>query len=198
MIAIVALAFAGRAYQREGDEAPRVRAPEIAAVETQPSPSRAAAAAPALPPIRGLPPEPVEPRAQAGAEPSTPSLGASGPPQERTAAAKQKDFAAREKLKAREKAAPKEVAAVAREEPRPAPAPEAGASSAPVMVSLAVSPWGEVHVDGKMHGVSPPLQQLELAPGRHRIEIKNSAAQPHVVTVNAKPGERIRIKHKFE
>ena len=66
------------------------------------------------------------------------------------------------------------------------------------MVSLAVAPWGEVHVDGKMHGVSPPLQELELSPGRHRIEIKNSASQPHVVTVNAKSGERIRIKHKFD
>jgi hypothetical protein len=46
--------------------------------------------------------------------------------------------------------------------------------------------------------VSPPLQELELAPGRHRIEIKNTAGQPHVVTVTAKAGERIRIKHKFD
>jgi len=64
-------------------------------------------------------------------------------------------------------------------------------------VSFAISPWGEVYVDGKMAGVSPPLQDVELPPGRHRIELRNSASQPHVVTVTAKPGERIRIKHKF-
>ena len=33
--------------------------------------------------------------------------------------------------------------------------------------------------------------------GRHRIEVRNSGAPTHVVNVNAKPGERLRIKHKF-
>jgi serine/threonine-protein kinase len=64
-------------------------------------------------------------------------------------------------------------------------------------VSFAISPWGEVYVDGKMHGVSPPLQEVSLAPGRHRIELRNSGLPSHVVTVTAKPGERLRIKHKF-
>jgi hypothetical protein len=49
-----------------------------------------------------------------------------------------------------------------------------------------------------MQGVSPPLQELQLAPGRHRVEIRNTPAQSHVVTVDAKPGERIKIKHKFD
>jgi serine/threonine-protein kinase len=48
-----------------------------------------------------------------------------------------------------------------------------------------------------MQGVTPPLQELELTPGRHRIEIRNGGFAPHVVTVNAKPGQRLRIKHKF-
>jgi serine/threonine-protein kinase len=65
-------------------------------------------------------------------------------------------------------------------------------------VALAISPWGQVFVNGKMRGVSPPLQELELPPGKHRIEVKNSGAATHVVSVNAKPGERLRIKHKFE
>jgi serine/threonine-protein kinase len=55
-----------------------------------------------------------------------------------------------------------------------------------------------VHIDGKMQGVSPPLQEIQLAPGKHRIELRNSGAQAHVVNVDAKPGERIRIKHKFK
>ncbi|MGZ8266972.1 MAG: PEGA domain-containing protein, partial [Burkholderiales bacterium] len=70
-------------------------------------------------------------------------------------------------------------------------------TAAPAKVTFAVAPWGEIHIDGKMHGVSPPLQELELPPGKHRIEVRNSGARPHVVEVEAKPGERIRIKHKF-
>jgi serine/threonine-protein kinase len=48
-----------------------------------------------------------------------------------------------------------------------------------------------------MRGVSPPLQELELPPGKHRIEVKNDGSATHIVSVNAKPGERLRIKHKF-
>jgi serine/threonine-protein kinase len=65
------------------------------------------------------------------------------------------------------------------------------------VLTLAIAPWGQVFVDGKARGVSPPVQELELTPGRHRIEVRNAASQPHAVTVNAKPGERLRIKHKF-
>jgi class 3 adenylate cyclase len=69
---------------------------------------------------------------------------------------------------------------------------------APVLLSLAIAPWGQIYVDGHARGVSPPLQELELTPGRHRIEVRNSAAPAHVVQVNARPGERLRIKYKFE
>jgi hypothetical protein len=59
------------------------------------------------------------------------------------------------------------------------------------------APWGEIHVNGRMRGVSPPLHELELAPGNHRIEIRNAGSTSHVVNVQAKAGERLRIKHKF-
>jgi serine/threonine-protein kinase len=65
------------------------------------------------------------------------------------------------------------------------------------VLSLAIAPWGLVYVDGKARGVSPPLQEIEISAGRHRIEIRNTASETHVITVNAKPGERLRIKHKF-
>jgi class 3 adenylate cyclase len=67
----------------------------------------------------------------------------------------------------------------------------------PATVTLAISPWGQVFVNGKMRGVSPPLQELELPPGKHRIEVKNDGSATHVVSLNAKPGERLKIKHKF-
>jgi class 3 adenylate cyclase len=83
-------------------------------------------------------------------------------------------------------------------EPASAPAEDSPSTQgASAMLSLAIAPWGQIYVDGRSRGVSPPVQELELAPGRHRIEIRNSAAPTHVVTVNVKAGERLRIKHKF-
>lgn len=65
-------------------------------------------------------------------------------------------------------------------------------------LNLAISPWGEVHIDGKLRGVSPPLRDIELTPGRHRIEVRNANFPPHVEIVDAKAGGRIRIRHKFQ
>jgi hypothetical protein len=68
----------------------------------------------------------------------------------------------------------------------------------PATVSFAISPWGEVHIDGKLHGIAPPLRNVELAPGRHRIEIRNANFPPRVEIVDARAGGRIRIRHKFQ
>jgi hypothetical protein len=68
----------------------------------------------------------------------------------------------------------------------------------PGIVAFAITPWGEVIVDGKSAGVSPPLQQLQLAPGRHRIEVRNTSFTPHVQIVEVKSAERIRIRHRFQ
>jgi hypothetical protein len=64
-------------------------------------------------------------------------------------------------------------------------------------VALAVSPWGEVIVNGTSRGVSPPLTQLGLAPGVHTIEIRNTAAPPFVVRIEVRPGETISLQHRF-
>ncbi|HMA11510.1 MAG TPA: protein kinase, partial [Steroidobacteraceae bacterium] len=63
---------------------------------------------------------------------------------------------------------------------------------------LAVAPWGEVYVDGKRVGVSPPLDTLQLKPGRHKLEIRNQAFAPYRKTVNLKSGQPLKIRHKFE
>ena len=62
---------------------------------------------------------------------------------------------------------------------------------------LAVSPWGEVFVDGRPAGVSPPLAELELSPGKHQIEIRNGTFKPYLADVDVGPNETTRIKHKF-
>jgi class 3 adenylate cyclase len=64
-------------------------------------------------------------------------------------------------------------------------------------LELAVAPWGEVLVDGKSRGVSPPLRVLEISPGPHTIEIRNSTFPAHVARVEVKPGEAVKIQHRF-
>jgi len=71
------------------------------------------------------------------------------------------------------------------------------ASAAAGRVELAVAPWGEVLVNGKSRGISPPLRVLELAPGTHTVEIRNSTFPAHVARVEVKPGEAVKIQHRF-
>ena len=66
-----------------------------------------------------------------------------------------------------------------------------------VVVSLVVLPWGEVYLDGRVQGVSPPLIELQVAPGKHEIEIRNANFPVYKQTVHAKVGEKIKIKHTF-
>jgi serine/threonine-protein kinase len=87
----------------------------------------------------------------------------------------------------------------------PAAAPTARAAgkapSAPIglgRLGFAVSPWGEIFVDGRKRGVSPPLTELRLPPGRYRIEIRNATFAPHTETVEIAAGAALRIKHKFQ
>ncbi len=88
----------------------------------------------------------------------------------------------------------------------PAPAPEAvpaAPATTPLVaakgrIRLAITPWGEVYVDGKKAGVSPPLTEIRLPPGKHRIEIRNTTFAPRRQNVDLAPNASIRIKHKFE
>jgi serine/threonine-protein kinase len=64
-------------------------------------------------------------------------------------------------------------------------------------VQLAVSPWGQVEVDGAAMGIAPPLNQLTLTEGRHTITIRNDAFAPYVQTVNVEAGQALSIKHRF-
>jgi serine/threonine-protein kinase len=64
-------------------------------------------------------------------------------------------------------------------------------------VELAVAPWGEVLVDGKSRGLSPPLRVVDLSAGAHTIEIRNSTFPAHVEQVQVKAGEAVKIRHRF-
>jgi class 3 adenylate cyclase len=72
-----------------------------------------------------------------------------------------------------------------------APAPASGT------IQLAISPWGEVVVDGTKRGVSPPLRELELSPGNHTIEIRNTTFPTKVAKITVRSGESVRLRHRF-
>lgn len=83
-------------------------------------------------------------------------------------------------------------------EPRKArAAPAAPAADGEGFVALAVSPWGEVVVNGATRGVSPPLTRLALPPGVHSVEIRNGAAPPLTARVEVRPGQTIALQHRF-
>lgn len=64
-------------------------------------------------------------------------------------------------------------------------------------IALAVTPWGEVFVDGKSVGVSPPLNELKLSAGKHTVEIRNTEFVPYSDTIDLAAGTTHKIKHKF-
>jgi class 3 adenylate cyclase len=65
-------------------------------------------------------------------------------------------------------------------------------------LELAIAPWGEVLIDGKRRGVSPPLRAVDVPPGVHTVEIRNTTFPAHVQEVNLKAGEAVRIRHRFK
>jgi serine/threonine-protein kinase len=76
-----------------------------------------------------------------------------------------------------------------------APSPSAPAATGTVRV--AVSPWGEIEVDGRVAGTTPPLTELTLPAGVHRIVVRNSDLPTHDVQVNVTPDQPVMLRHRF-
>jgi hypothetical protein len=74
------------------------------------------------------------------------------------------------------------------------PAPAAGGNG---VILVTVRPWGEIYVDGQHRGEAPPLYELRLSSGRHRIEIRHPDFAPHVRTVDVANGARVEVRHVF-
>ena len=65
-------------------------------------------------------------------------------------------------------------------------------------VRLRIDPWGEVFVNGRTVGVSPPLKQVKLAPGTYKIEVRNGTLPSFVTNIEIKAKEEIGVRHKFQ
>ncbi|HVP87110.1 MAG TPA: protein kinase [Casimicrobiaceae bacterium] len=76
--------------------------------------------------------------------------------------------------------------------------PKPSAAAKPTArVAVQVSPWGDIYVDGAKKGRSPPLTELHLAPGKHRIEIRYTNFKPYVETVVLDSTAYHKITHTF-
>lgn len=91
---------------------------------------------------------------------------------------------------ARSKAAPK-AESTNTATAAPAAAPATGS------VQLAISPWGQVEVDGQPAGTTPPLARLTLAEGTHSITVRNEDFPPHTVTVQVSADKPVTVRHRF-
>jgi serine/threonine-protein kinase len=75
---------------------------------------------------------------------------------------------------------------------------QAPTSAAVGQVLLDIAPWGEVLVDGRPVGVSPPLTELQLPAGKHALEIRHSDGRAVVAEVMVDPARPQRVRHRFE
>jgi len=64
-------------------------------------------------------------------------------------------------------------------------------------VRLSIKPWGQVTVDGRPQGVSPPLTRLSLTPGSHVVVITNSDFPPATIPITVSEKEDIVVSHRF-
>lgn len=73
------------------------------------------------------------------------------------------------------------------------------ATAAPVTgsVQLAISPWGQVEVNGQEAGTTPPLARLTLSEGTHNITVRNEDFPPYTVTVQVQADKPVVVRHRF-
>ncbi|HZT55776.1 MAG TPA: serine/threonine-protein kinase, partial [Burkholderiaceae bacterium] len=96
--------------------------------------------------------------------------------------------------------APKEAPRERRARERAARAAAATTAAAAVptgALRIAISPWGEVEVDGRRVGTSPPMTELSLPAGRHHVVVRNTDLPPYSAIVNVSAEQPVSLKHKF-
>jgi len=165
---------------------------------------------PARESVARAPAPPVTPAPAPTPAPSPPPSAAPSPP---AAVAPSPPAPAAEPAPPPVAVAPQPAAATVAPPPEPPPAqptaaPPVAAVAPPAVpptpptptgrVMLDIKPWGEVVVDGRARGLSPPLKVLQLTVGPHRIEVRNPAGAVLTRDVKVSAGARVEISHTFK
>jgi len=80
----------------------------------------------------------------------------------------------------------------------PAAAASTSAAASGTVV-FRIEPWGEILIDDKPIGVSPPLIQMALAAGTHRIEVRHGNDPPWIPPpINVEAAVPVTVSHRFE
>ena len=72
------------------------------------------------------------------------------------------------------------------------------AGAVPATLLFAVQPWGEIFVNGKSQGVTPPKKSIKLDPGKYKVEIRNTTFPPHVESLELKARDEVTVRHRFQ
>lgn len=157
-------------------------APQTAALDalptTEPAPRASAAAAPAIA---------TRSSTASGAGAASAPAVAHAPPNALPPARDTRETPKERRAREREARLASAAAAL----PRPA------APAATGIVRIAVSPWGEIEVDGRPAGTAPPVTELNLPAGRHRIVVRNADLPAYSSQVNVAADQPVSLKHKF-
>jgi eukaryotic-like serine/threonine-protein kinase len=83
---------------------------------------------------------------------------------------------------------------------KPAPAVVVAPTAPPTVgqVQLAVTPWGNVEVDGRAMGTTPPLTRLSLPVGPHQIVVRNGDLPAFTASVDVSEDKPVTLRHRFE
>jgi class 3 adenylate cyclase len=163
-----------------------------------PSVAAAPSSAPSKPATSSEPPKPVElakPDARVLEPVPAPSIIPAPAPA--AGASEGKDRAVKAEgakaaaTKAAEKGGDSAKAADGKAEPAKPAAP-------PATIVFAVSPWGEIVVNGKSKGVTPPMKSLKLEPGKYTIEVRNTTFPAHTENLDLKARDEVTVRHKFQ
>lgn len=97
---------------------------------------------------------------------------------------------------------PAKPAVHAKAEPVKAEAAKPSAPAAPTVppatLVFSIQPWGEVFLNGKPGGVSPPVKSLKLAPGKYKVEVRNTTFAAHIENIEVKSRDEVTIRHRFQ
>lgn len=157
--------------------------------------SRPAAPPPVAEAPQELPPAPVAPQASLppavdDPQPPKPLAAEPGPP------------AKVESVVARVPEQPAPPAAAPAQQPPQATQPAAKVPEqqpgGTARLILAVSPRGELYIDGEHHGTTPPITTFDLEPGMHRIEIRSGSRTPYLTYMTVQAGDVRRIRYDFD
>ena len=164
----------------------RAAAPAPLSVDLAPSPSRSPSLSPAPAPLATSSAAPV-------ASSSVPAAASAAPAATAPAPAAT-PAAPRPRAAAPAKPAPAPATATASSTSTAAAAPAAVATGT---LQLAISPWGEVEVDGRAVGLAPPLNRLTLSAGAYQVVVRNADFPPFTTTVQVDADAVAVVRHRF-